>query len=208
MRFVSRAQREGVDQMEVSKWRRRSCRIGVLSAAVLAFGLAVVACGGPSTPGVATGSTTTTRSGGNSTGGGSPARGALAYASCMRSHGVHGFPDPNANGDFTELKNETLQQLGVTSTQLRAADHRCVHLLPPGQGGNPLSVQQQQDYLTGAACMRAHGITNFPDPVFANGGVNFPIPSSIDTHSTRFNQARLICERHIPAGLPYSGSAG
>jgi hypothetical protein len=126
MRFVSRAQREGVDQMEGSKWRRRSCRIGVLSAAVLAFGLAVVACGGPSTPGVATGSTTTTRSGGDSTGGGSPARGALAYASCMRSHGVTGFPDPNASGLFTELKNETLQQLGVTSSQLRAADHLCV----------------------------------------------------------------------------------
>ena len=55
--------------------------------------------------------------------------------------------------------------------------------------------------------MRSHGITYFPDPVFSGGGVRFPAPSSnVDTTSPRFTQARQICERLIPAGLPYSGN--
>jgi hypothetical protein len=58
--------------------------------------------------------------------------------------------------------------------------------------------------------MRSHGITNFPDPVFSGGGITLPIPSSIDTKSTRFAQARQTCVRFVPAGLPYNnhGSGG
>lgn len=191
------------------RWRSRVRVAPLLTAGVLAAGLVIAACSsGPSSPGVATGSTATTASNPHSTGGSAPARGALAYAACMRSHGVHNFPDPNANGDFLSLKSETLQQLGVTSAQMRAADGQCSHLLPPGQGGNPLTVQQQQDYLAATACMRSHGITSFPDPVFSGGSVTYPIPSSIDPHSPRFTQAQHTCARLIPAGLPYSAPAG
>ena len=38
------------------------------------------------------------------------------------------------------------------------------------------------------------------------GTVNMHIPSSIDTNSPQFNQARQICQKLIPRGLPYSGS--
>jgi hypothetical protein len=55
--------------------------------------------------------------------------------------------------------------------------------------------------------MRSHGITSFPDPVFSGGGVSFPAPlPNIDTSSPQFTRARQICQRLIPAGLPYSGS--
>jgi hypothetical protein len=55
--------------------------------------------------------------------------------------------------------------------------------------------------------MRSHGITIFPDPVFSAGGVSFPSPpSGVDTSSPQFTRARQICQRLIPAGLPYSGS--
>lgn len=189
------------------RWSRRLGRVTAMLGGALAVSLVVAACGSPSTPGVATGSTTSTTDS-HSTGGSTPATGPLAYAACMRSHGVPNFPDPDNSGNFSALKNETLQQLGVTSAQLRAADSRCVHLLPPGEGGNPLTVQQQQDYLRAAACMRSNGITNFPDPVFSGGSVNFPIPSSINTHSTRFTQADQTCRKLIPAGLPYAAPAG
>lgn len=59
--------------------------------------------------------------------------------------------------------------------------------------------QQQQDYLNAAACMRSHGITNFPDPSFSGGRVEFPDINKIDTHSTQFTQARQTCQRLIPA---------
>jgi hypothetical protein len=55
--------------------------------------------------------------------------------------------------------------------------------------------------------MRSHGIASFPDPVFSGGGVSFPTPpAGFATGSPRFVQARQICQRLIPAGLPYSGS--
>jgi hypothetical protein len=123
----------------------------------------------------------------------------------VRSHGIPNFPDPDSNG---QIPKETAQQLGVTDSVLRAATGACQDLNPAGLGPAALTAQQQQDYLKAAACMRSHGIAGFPDPSFAGGGVHFPIPSSIDASAPRFTQARQICARLIPAGLPDSGSGG
>jgi hypothetical protein len=83
-----------------------------------------------------------------------------------------------------------------------------VNLNPAGQGGPALTAQEQQDYLKAAACMRSHGITDFPDPTFPGGRVNFSIPASIDTKSRQFTQAARTCTKLIPAGLPYSRPGG
>ncbi len=122
----------------------------------------------------------------------------------MRSHAVPNFPDPPP--DFTgKFPGSSPQQLGVSESRIRAATQACQNLLPPVRGQAPLTAQDQQDYLRAAACMRAHGITNFPDPVFTGGSVHFPMPSSgVNTSSPQFTQARQICEKLIPAGLPYS----
>jgi hypothetical protein len=168
------------------------------TAAVLiaTVGLALLAaCGGSSSSG----------SGGSpsSTGAGSSSSAfvtqVLAFARCVRAHGVPNFPDPNSSGVFSK---QALLQLGVSNSRLRAAMRPCP--FPTRQA--PLTAQDQQDYLKAAACMRSHGIPNFPDPTFAGGTVNFPIPSSIDTTSGRFSHARQTCVKFIPAGLPYHGS--
>jgi hypothetical protein len=127
----------------------------------------------------------------------------LAFARCVRAHGIPNFPDPNSGGHFTK---QEMQQLGVSDSRLRAAQAPCQNLLPAGQA--PLTAQEQQDYLKAAACMRSHGITSFPDPSFAGGGVHFTIPPGIDSSSPQFTQARQTCQRLIPAGLPYSGGDG
>jgi hypothetical protein len=139
--------------------------------------------------------------------GGSPAAGgsasspsALAFSQCVRSHGIPGFPDPDSNGQFSK---EKLRQVAVSASRLRAVEDTCQNLLPAGPP--PLTAQDQQDYLKAAACMRSHALTNFPDPTFSDGSVSFDIPSSIDTGSQRFIQARQTCEKLIPAGLPDSG---
>ena len=72
---------------------------------------------------------------------------------------------------------------------------------------NVFSTEQKQDYLKAAACMRAHGIPGFPDPVISGTQVQFPIPAGVDPNSAQFTQARQICSRIIPAGLPYSGNS-
>jgi hypothetical protein len=167
------------------------------AATVIAAALALLAaaCGG---------SPPATSSGGSPAPGG-PANhpSALAFARCVRTHGVPNFPDPDSTGHFSK---QSLQRLGVSGSQIRAAENPCQNLLPAGPP--PLTAPQRQDYLRAAACMRSHGIINFPDPAFADGSVSFAIPSSIDTTSERFIQARQACARFIPAGLPYSGSQG
>jgi ABC-type branched-subunit amino acid transport system ATPase component len=76
------------------------------------------------------------------------------------------------------------------------------------QAVQPVTARDQQDYLSAAACMRSHGVTNFPDPTFSGSTVNFHIPAGMNAHSKQFAQARRTCERLIPEGLPKSESSG
>jgi len=194
--------------------RPRLRRATSTAAAILAVCVAVAGCGsGPSTPGVATISTSTTTAASSSAGRGTQATGLLAYASCMRSHGITDFPDPSDSGGIDDKRAVVRALRGVSNAHAEAAQHDCRRLIPAGEGLNgktsqPVSTQQQHYYLKAAACVRSHGVTNFPDPRFSDGNVNFDIPSSIDTHSTQFVQAAQSCAKLIPAGLPYSKPEG
>lgn len=135
------------------------------------------------------------------------ATGLVAYSTCMRAHGVLNFPDPNSNGAIP--KQQVVSAFGaVSSSQRQAAENACSSLLAggslSGQASQTITTQQQQDYLKAAACMRSHGIANFPDPTFSDGHVDLHVPSNIDQNSPQFTQAAQICTKLIPAGLPYS----
>ena len=178
-------------------WPRRA-RVAAIIVMAAAAQLVAACSGGPSSTG----------SGGSPNAGGSAnSPSALAFSRCMRSHGVPNFPDPppSFNGKFP---GSSPQQLGVSVSRLRAVTGTCQNLLPAVQGPAPLTAQDQRDYLRAAACMRSHGITNFPDPTFPGGRVNLSIPSSIDTKSRQFTQAAQTCTKLIPAGLPYSRPGG
>jgi hypothetical protein len=130
----------------------------------------------------------------------------LAYSQCMRSHGVPDFPDPDRTGliPSTQVKNLT-----TSPAVIRRADDHCHTLYPTQPGINaPFSSQQKQDYLSAAACMRQHGVPAFPDPVFSGSQVQLPIPPGVDTTSPQFTQARQLCAKKIPAGLPFSANPG
>ncbi len=131
----------------------------------------------------------------------------------MRSHGVPNFPDPGSSGGIDDKRAVVSALQQVSNSQAEAAQSACRHLLPPGgslsgQASQPVTAQDQQDYLKAAACMRSHGITNFPDPTFSGGSVSLRIPSSIDTKSTQFTRAAQTCTKLIPRGLPYSRPGG
>ena len=124
------------------------------------------------------------------------------FAACMRSHGVPDFPNPLVGGDKVALQ---ITPAIVQNPRFTSAQAACRYLMPARMQGPTITPADQQDYLKGAACMRAHGIPNFPDPTFGGArGVDFPIPPGMNTTSQQFSAARQICEKLIPAGLPYS----
>ncbi len=119
----------------------------------------------------------------------------LKFAHCMRSHGVGDFPEPSSNGTITV--GGTLSQ----SPQFQAADQTCHKLLP--NGGVPTAAQRAQgldQLLKVSVCMRAHGISDFPDPT-ANG-IEIPIrkgmPTDLDPNNPGFQSAEKACQRFGP----------
>jgi hypothetical protein len=70
---------------------------------------------------------------------------AVAYAHCMRSHGVPGWPGPNSQGSFL------IRHVDMGSPVVQAADNACRHLLP---NGGRMTAARQQALLKFSACMR------------------------------------------------------
>jgi hypothetical protein len=188
----------------------RSRRPSIIASVVTVAGCSLLAagCGGTSSPAVATVSTTTNAAGASAAG--THASGLVAFASCMRSHGVLRFPDPDSSGGVPKPAVISAFQ-AVSKSLAEQAQTACNHLLPAsGLSGQPvqtITAQDQKDYLEAAACMRRHGIANFPDPTFQNNGVKFNFPASIDPNSLQVRNALPICRKLIPTGLPYSGSS-
>ena len=186
------------------------------AAAPLAGGIAVIALlisasGGGKQAGVANlGTTTTTANAVAAPGLGSaspPERllGDLVnFSACMRSHGVPQFPDVSASSGVVKL----VLPVSIANTpQFKAAQRACRALAPPKLAPPVITPQDLADFLKAALCLRSHGITGFPDPVFSTGQVRFPLPPGMDANSTPFRRAREICEMLIPPGLPYSKQA-
>jgi hypothetical protein len=130
----------------------------------------------------------------------------------MRSHGVPNFPDPNNSEKFPSA-----QQLGVSSLQYQRAMNTCKHLLPNGgSGSSPAALQREENALLPfARCMRAHGVSDWPDPsIYTNPdgetAVVFNlIGTSLDGNgfdSPRVQSTSNACQHLLPpnnGGPPY-----
>jgi len=185
-----------------------------LAAALIALGVLVTGCGGNSpTGGVASLSShasktsTTSSTAAGSPGGGEPSPGsqAVAYAACMRSHGVANYPDPKVSTNGNEVKVAIGVNPSITGNpQFKSAQQACGKLLGgggPGSGPNhQISPQEQSQYLKAAACIRSHGIPNFPDPTFSGGGVHIA-HQGLNEISPAFKAAVQACESLIPGGV-------
>jgi hypothetical protein len=125
----------------------------------------------------------------------------------MRSHGVSNFPDPKEVGGSIQISGSR-SGINPQSPLFRSAQQSCRHLLPGG--GQPTRAGQQQALarmLHISQCMRAHGISRFPDPTLSppssrggysevrgNGVAWLAIPDSIDVRSPAFKQAAAACK--------------
>jgi hypothetical protein len=175
------------------------------AAIIATAGLALLAAGCGGSPGshvAQLGSTATQSSTSSSNRAAASARenGALAFARCMRSHGVPNYPDPKSNG---VLVKEPPQQFGVSNSQFQSASSDCNHLLPNGGSGpTPAQVQQvKAQALRFSRCVRAHGVPNFPDPG-SDGRIPDPASVGIDQGSPKFQAANQACRKYRPPYMP------
>jgi len=111
-----------------------------------------------------------------------------AYARCMRSHGEPDWPDPGSGGEFTLTA-------AAATPQWVAADAVCQPLLGlPAALTATLEEQVITRVLGFAACLRSHGITAVPPPVFRDGGVTLTVPDAV-ARTARFRAARPACQQ-------------
>jgi hypothetical protein len=123
----------------------------------------------------------------------------------MRSHGVPSFPDPSSGGG---IQISSRSGINPFSPAFKAAQSQCFKLLPGGGPGahGPPSEQAKQLMLALSRCMRAHGVSGFPDPTLSppadpaadsiamgRGGVFLAVPRTINTGSPVFQSAAKAC---------------
>lgn len=175
-------------------------RTAALAAAAVAAGtvLLAAACGASPSGGTA----------GSSSPGSSAIAKDVAYADCMRAHGVD--ITVNSDGDFSESSSSSSS--GAPPQTAQAAQDACQHLLP---GGGRSSQARQLSHLEQALkysqCMRSHGVPNFPDPVSEGNGVySFGAPQvapsngagagggGINPNSAAYQKASQACQPIMP----------
>jgi hypothetical protein len=172
---------KGEDSRVRSRKRRPQVRrAGLVAAAMAGLALPIAACSGGSGSG----------SGRLSGAGDTAYQKAVGFAQCMRSHGEPGFPDPDSHGVFTFHGNPFAG----------AAYKACRHQLP--DGGQATVAQQQKalgQALKFAACVRSHGLPNFPDPTVRGDAILLGGPGLI--HSPQFRSAQRACGK-FSVGVP------
>jgi hypothetical protein len=194
---------------ESARKRTRISLMPVVAAVVVLALIAVLAVfiasrnGGSASPGVANVGPTPTIASQTSQSGATQSK-AAAYSSCMRSHGVPSFPDPNSQGKLF-LKVTKGGPLDPSSPQFQAAQQDCKSLAPSQNASSGASSQLQSQGLAFSACMRSHGMTSFPDPQVSGGHFMMTLPTGIDPNSPVFQSAMQACQSLMPGGAPGAG---
>jgi hypothetical protein len=178
----------------------RSTLPGRLAAAGLV--LLTAACGG--SPGAVSSPSPSTASGSTA----SAFLTRLAFARCVRAHGLPNYPDPESNG----LEPPGTKLLFIDNRRFAPAVDACRRLLP--NGGHPTQAPQANAMTDAGAvrlagCMRSHGYPTFPDPTIDSVGQ--PVfnvhAAGIPPHSPQVLTTLHSCLSRLHlAGLPETSS--
>ena len=145
-----------------------------------------------------------------------PEEAALAWAKCMRQHGVD-VPDPQFDeGRLTIRAGGRGRRLDdIDSDKFQKAEKECG--APFGRrGGPPISDEEREELqeamLAFAKCMREHGV-DMPDPEFSGqgGGVRFRMGgpgNGPDPDSATFRKAEEACGDILEDARPSGGRFG
>ncbi len=189
---------------------RRARRVALLAAAVA---IVLAGCGGsksPSVANIAATSTPTTAAGksrGNGSGPststaskGNPTTSLVEWAVCMRSHGDPDQTDPTVDNHYGINITLPLSAPEALSNEVHGGTAPCNQYLAEASNAlkaeHPAAPAPSND-ATGvkyAACMRANGVPNYPDPTGNRTNLN-----GIDMNSPFFIRANKLCGKQIGA---------
>ncbi|HTX32318.1 MAG TPA: hypothetical protein VMD09_13130 [Solirubrobacteraceae bacterium] len=128
----------------------------------------------------------------------------LAFSNCMRANGVPNFPDLGSTGIQIAGSGQTISVNGVSLNGPAYEDARakCQKYLPTHKTASPSQQEQAQQRARGlkfANCMRSHGVPNYPDPRYYNGGQQVYLPG-INPYAPAFQTAAKACGGFNPKG--------
>jgi hypothetical protein len=142
-----------------------------------------------------------------------PHAASLAFARCMRAHGVP-HPDPDSAGNFQLTPGQERRMKRASPKQHERAERACFHFLTPVVSTKPLSqhaMSRAKRALTAfSGCMKARGYDYFRSaPVVGNlsrgrafFGFERADPRAAHVQQDpRFLVARTACERVLNAKL-------
>jgi hypothetical protein len=129
---------------------------------------------------------------------------ALAFARCVRTHGVPDWPDPDSSG----REPASSKQIAASSPRFPAAQTACVHLLPNGgQETHAQMLANQRNAVRFAGCMRTYGVPNWPDPTNEGGQPRFDAPAAgVDLSSPQVMAAAHRCQSLLHINLESIGA--
>lgn len=187
-------------------------RPGAVALAVAAAAIGLAACGGSSSPHVASlnnaggnksGSTTTTLPKGN------PTQLLDEWAGCMRSHGDPGQVDPTVDANGVIHITYPASASGSGHAELGSGTNNpCSSYLTAAstalRGGQPLQKPDPAKLEKYSQCMRAHGIPDFPDPTSHGLSIHVQPGSDLNPQNPTFKNASKLCAKKV--GIPALGS--
>ena len=121
---------------------------------------------------------------------------ALAYARCMRAHGLTSFPDPVAapgGGSSFHMRVTPGSSLNPDSPRFQAANAACKAFSPFDSLTPAQQAVANAKALRYSRCMRSHGIGSYPDPN-GHGTIQVASGSGIDPTAPGFQQAEHACQ--------------
>ncbi len=128
----------------------------------------------------------------------------FSLSKCMRANGVPDFPDPREGpngggvgfpGGLMVESSDQMIVMGqpIAGPALVNAEHVCKDYLPPGGPGPTIPERQRAAAIADAACMRDHGLSNFPDPTFNGGHQSLNLAAGLNPDSPAFQRAAKAC---------------
>ncbi|HTX46085.1 MAG TPA: hypothetical protein VMD48_07405 [Solirubrobacteraceae bacterium] len=129
----------------------------------------------------------------------------FSMSKCMRAHGVSDFPDPRSGPDGggvgwpgggpVMISSDVLLIMGqrFAGPAVATAGKACKEYMAPSGPGPSMTEAQREAAINDAACMRAHGIHDFPDPTFTGGGQQLNLAPGINPQSPAVEQASKAC---------------